>query len=519
MYWTVGAAVLFISTTVFTARQESGVWPMGGQNPHNTRHAPTEHRLGVHNVSQLTPKWVFTTSGDISATPAVDEQALYVPDWGGNLYKVDAETGQQLWARSIPSYTGISTAVGLLQPVSRTSPALHGNKVLLGSHIGAYVLAVDQHTGDLLWKTQADPHPAAIITQAPVVSGDRLYIGVSSQEELMAGDPGYTCCTFRGSVLALDVNTGRIVWRTYVVPEGYSGGAIWGSTPVVDPKRHALYITTGNNYSAPEAVYTCLDTVGGDLEAAAGCLAPDDYAGSILALDLGSGAIQWGRRLQSFDVWSAACGVPLFNLPPLDTCRSPNSPDYDFGTGANLFTVQDGDTPHDLLGAGQKSGIYWALDPDNGAIVWATQSGPSSLRGGILWGPATDGTRVYVAASNFDGAAQTLIPSGQTITWGFWSALDARTGAILWQTADPVPGSYDAGMVTVANDVVYAGSMDPLGHMYALDATTGAILWSYASGGSVVAGPAVVKGTVYWGSGYARGFGTANNQLYAFALP
>src|SRR6266566_3131065 len=100
--------------------------------------------------------------------------------------------------------------------------------------------------------------------------------------------------------------------------------------------RH-FYPLKAYNYSAPEAVYTCLDAVGGDLEAAAGCLAPDDYADAILALDLGSGAIQWGQRLQSFDVWSAACGVPLFNPPPLDTCRSPDSPDYDFGTGANLF--------------------------------------------------------------------------------------------------------------------------------------------------------------------------------------
>jgi polyvinyl alcohol dehydrogenase (cytochrome) len=74
-------------------------------------------------------------------------------------------------------------------------------------------------------------------------------------------------------------------------------------------------------------------------------------------------------------------------------------------------------------------------------------------------------------------------------------------------------------MVTIANGVVYAGSMDPLGHMYALDAASSSILWSYASGGSVVAGPAVVKGTVYWGSGYARGLGTPNNRLFAFALP
>lgn len=219
----------------------------------------------------------------------------------------------------------------MLHPVSRTSPALHGNKVLIGSHRGAYVMAVDQHTGDLLWKTQADSHPAAIITQSPVVFGHRLYIGVSSQEEWLAGDASYVCCTFRGSLLALDVNTGTILWRTYVVPEGYSGGAIWGSTPVVDPKRHAIYITTGNNYSAPDEVFACLEAVGGDIRAAAGCLAPDDDADAIIALDMHTGAIKWGRRLQSFDVWSVACGLPLPGFPPLDTCKAPDSPDYDYG--------------------------------------------------------------------------------------------------------------------------------------------------------------------------------------------
>jgi polyvinyl alcohol dehydrogenase (cytochrome) len=217
----------------------SGLWTMGGQNPHNTRYAPTEHKIGVYNVSELTTKWVFTTSGDVSATPAVDGNAIYFPDWGGTLYKVDTDTGQQIWARSIPSYTGISTTgPGLAQPVSRTTSALHGNKLLLGSHVGAYVIAVNKNTGNLIWKTQADPHPTAIITQSPVVVGARVYIGVSSSEAFAAADPMYPCCTFRGSVIALDVNTGAILWRTYTVPEGYSGGAVWGGTPVVDTKCH-----------------------------------------------------------------------------------------------------------------------------------------------------------------------------------------------------------------------------------------------------------------------------------------
>jgi polyvinyl alcohol dehydrogenase (cytochrome) len=260
-----------------------------------------------------------------------------------------------------------------------------------------------------------------------------VYLGISSSEAFAAADPSYPCCTFRGSVIALDVQTGAIVWRTYTVPEGYSGGAVWGGTPVVDGKRHAVYITTGQNYSAPDDVFACLDALGGDVEAAAGCVAPHDYADAVLALDMSTGAIKWARRLQSFDVWSLACGNEDFGLPRLDTCKSPTSPDYDVGA-ASLFTVRwgaeqgegahpSGDTDRrDLLGAGQKSGVYWALDPDNGSVVWATQVGPGSARGGILWGSATDGQRVYVAAANWESVAVTLIPSGQTTTsgWVYW---------------------------------------------------------------------------------------------------
>ena len=109
----------------------------------------------------------------------------------------------------------------------------------------------------------------------------------------------------------------------------------------------------------------------------------------------------------------------------------------------------------------------------------------------------------------------TLVPSGQTITWGAWSALDVATGKILWQTADPTPGTVDIGAVSVANGVVYAGSL--AGQMYALDARTGDIVWGFASGGSVIDGPSIVEGMVYWGSGY-RKQGVGNNKVYAFAV-
>jgi polyvinyl alcohol dehydrogenase (cytochrome) len=171
-----------------------------------------------------------------------------------------------------------------------------------------------------------------------------------------------------------------------------------------------------------------------------------------------------------------------------------------------------------VVGFGQKSGRYWAFNPDNGNPLWVTQVGPGSNLGGIEWGTANEGSRIYAAISNNDHLAYTLVPSVQQITWGSWSALDVATGKILWQTADPTAGTIDTGSVSVANGVMYAGSIS--GQMYALDTTTGKILWNFASGGSVIDGPSIVDGVVYWGSGYQ---GTppgaiGNKKVYAFAL-
>lgn len=211
-------------------------------------------------------------------------------------------------------------------------------------------MAVSKQTGDLIWSTKLDEHPASIVTQSAVVFGNRVYVGVSSLEELFAVDPNYPCCTFRGSVVALDANTGEILWRTYTVPDiaGYSGNSVWGGTPVVDPKRGNLYVTTGNNYEVPNDVLACVAANEGNPSAVAGCIAPDNYFDSILALDLNSGEIKRNVQALPFDAWTVACIFQSAN------CTSPSGPDLDFGEGPALFTVRsDKGKPQELLGAGQ----------------------------------------------------------------------------------------------------------------------------------------------------------------------
>ncbi|MGC2547463.1 MAG: PQQ-binding-like beta-propeller repeat protein, partial [Silvibacterium sp.] len=175
-----------------------------------------------------------------------------------------------------------------------------------------------------------------------------------------------------------------------------------------------------------------------------------------------------------------------------------------------------------LVVFGQKNGYLRAYNAETGKQIWAIGAGPSGSLGGIMWGTASDGTRIYIPISNSNHKTYKLIPSGKSISWGLWSAVNAQTGKILWQTADPISGSIDVSSASVANGVLYVGSLDPKGHMYALNAATGAVLWSYASGGSVLDAPSIVSGVLYWGSGYRRysGFGsTGNNKVYAFTLP
>jgi len=349
-------------------------------------------------------------------------------------------------------------------------------------------------------------NPWSIITQSPVVLNGVVYVGAASAEENAAAFiPGYVCCGFRGSFSALNASTGQVLWTTSTVPAGYSGGAIWGSTPALDSRSNTVFVTTGNNYSVPQAAKDC--QVGGGAPSV--CLDPNDHVDAIMALDMTSGAVKWATGVQGFDDWIVSC---IFGIP---NCPVEAGPDFDFGSGANLFTVKSGTGQRLMVGAGAKSGIYWALDATTGAIVWSRQAGPGSTLGGIEWGTATDGKRIYIAEANFGRLAY---PNNASLPHtGSFAALDPATGTVLWQTPDPSGGS-DLGAVSTSNGVVYAGSMS--GHMYALDAATGAVVKDILGEGSSNAGPAISnQGVLYWGNGYSRfGLGTGSRKFYAFSL-
>jgi polyvinyl alcohol dehydrogenase (cytochrome) len=491
-------------------------WSTNGHDVANTRSQPFEKEIDAGNVGRLAPRWILTTAGDVSATPAVVLDAggaVYFPDWGGKLWKVDAQTGAVEWSRSIADYTGVPGSF------SRTSPLVDGGLVYLGDQNGAHFMAVDARTGDLRWITRLDPNKWALVTGSPVVVGDLVLIGASSQENVQRVDP---CCTFRGFLAALDKRTGKVVWKTYTVPEnggqlgGFAGAGIV-NPPAVDVPLGLVYVGTNSHNSVPDSVAQCL---GGNLNGippnlidhwSESCFPPGDYFSSVLALDVRTGQVRWRYRVAGTDAWQAACGNP-----PPTWCADPRDiTQWDIlGSGANVFTTRIDGRRQDVVGIGSRTGIYRLFDAGSGALLWATLVGPQF---GIQWGTATDEERVYVSIANPTHRQYLLQPSGASSTGGSWAALDPATGRILWQTAVP-DGADGLGPPTVANGVVYVGSMARAGNqMYALDAATGAILWSYAAGGSVNAGAAVSRGSVYWGSGYARS-GSGNNKFYAFSL-
>lgn len=491
---------------------------MFGQD--STNSASNASSISTSNASQLKVKWTVTTGGDISARAAVVANVAYFPDWAGNIWAVDTKTGQVKWSHLLSDY-GLPAGT-----VSRTTPAVTGNTIFVGTQRGAWLLAIDANKGTLSWQTQLETQdPYAIITTSPTVSGNTVYTGVASQAEggSLFG-VNLSTAVARGSVVAVSANKGVIQWKTYTVPSLYTGGGVWGSNPIVDASRQMVYVGTGDNYSHPQAgapsskagvtFQQCILTDTED-----DCLCPDDHVDSILALDMKTGAIKWSRRMvywhQTYttdgsDDWNVDC------IYHLSQCPSNPGPDYDFGSAPNEITYNDGNgRPHTIIGAGQKSGIYYALDPDTGSTLWETQVGPGSSLGGMEWGSASDGQRIYVAISNLYG-----IPYAGGNA-GSWSALDPATGAIVWQTPDPNQ-SFDIGPMSVSNGVVYASSMTQVASaptLFAMDASTGQVLWNYATGVSVNAGATVVKDTVYWGSGYSNlGLGSGGNKtFYAFS--
>ncbi|KAH7554055.1 hypothetical protein JRO89_XS12G0102900 [Xanthoceras sorbifolium] len=508
-------------------KQAAQNWPNHGGDLYNRRYANKEKKISPETVSKLHLRWKFYAGGDISVTPAIFNGTVYFPSWNGNLYAVKASDGSLVWKKNLQKLTGFNNTGFVLNvnsTVSRSTPTIAGDLLLVGLFGPAVVIAVKRSNGNLVWSTRLDhDHARSFITMSGTYYKGTFYVGTSSIEEGLSVE---LCCTFRGSLAKLDAKTGRVLWQTFMLPDNfgktgeYSGAAIWGSSPSIDPVRNHVYIATGNLYSAPLHVRQCQEEENNQTTPTSPdkCIEPENHSNSILALDINTGKIKWYKQLGGYDVWFGACN---WHLNP--NCPPGPSPDADFAEAPMMLSIYVNRVKHDIVVAVQKSGFAWALDRDNGSLVWSMEAGPGGLGGGAMWGSATDERRIYTNIANSQHKNFTLKPFKNTTIAGGWVAMDARNGNVLWSTANP-SNATAPGPVTVANGVLFAGSTYRQGPVYALNAKTGKILWSYDTGATIYGGGSVSNGCIYMGNGYKVTVGfvnpnfTSGTSVFAFCV-
>ena len=501
------------------ARQES--WTGWGPSQSNTRFQTAENAgLNAGDIGRLELKWAFGFAGDVTAfaAPTILNGTMFVGSAGGTVQALDAKTGCLYW---------LYEASGPVRAAMTVAAEGARNKLVFSDQNG-WVYALDARTGKALWKRRVEEHEATRLTGSFAVHDGVAFVPAASWEETRSIDPGYECCTFRGSVTAVRVRDGSVVWKTYMVDPpketgataigtktfGPSGAGVW-STPTVDAARGVLYITTGDNYSYPAT----------------------PTSDAVMALDLKTGRIIWSRQTTPSDVFNSSCGSHGAN------CPADNGPDFDFGSSAMLLRAPDG---REILVAGQKSGVVYAFDPANkGKLLWQTRVGKGGTNGGVQWGMASDGRNVYASVSDvgrLQGGIGGAAPVGDAqldpVQGGGLTALNIADGAKVWFAAStpcnpPRPGCSPAqpAAVTAIPGAVFSGSMD--GHIRAFSAADGKLLWDFdteksyatvngvpAKGGSLDgAGPVIVGGTLFVNSGYPRFGGSPGNVLLAFSLP
>ncbi|PKH47999.1 hypothetical protein CRG98_050381, partial [Punica granatum] len=288
-------------------------WLNHGADITNSR-SVMDQKISPRTVSNLRLRWKFFTGRDTSATPAVADGVVYVPSWNGFLYAVNAFTGKLLWKQNLSELTGLQgTGVTVNVTVSRATPTIVGDLLIVTIYGPAVVIAVTRSRGRLVWMTEIDARPRAVVTMSGTAYMGAFYVGISSLEETL---PAAECCTFRGSLVKLDIRSGKVQWQTYTVPEnggklgGYSGGAIWGSSPAIDKRRQLVYVATGNLYTAPPNVTECQERQNNETTTPTSpdqCIGPDVNFNSIIAFNIHSGRIRWARQLGGYDVWYFAC--------------------------------------------------------------------------------------------------------------------------------------------------------------------------------------------------------------------
>lgn len=472
--------------------------------------------LNQADLPKLRLKWSFGYAGAFRARsqPSIAMGAIYTGSQDGTVYALDLETGCVRW--SFSASAEVRTGIVLGQHGETRPLAFFGDII-------ANLYAVDATTGELVWKISADDHPSATLTGTPAYHAGIVYAPVSSLEVTAAADPDYPCCTFRGKVIAVDANSGSTTWESYTVPEppsqqgvssvgtailAPSGAPVWNS-PTLDPANNRLFFGSGENYSSPA----------------------DGNSDAIFAVRMDTGERLWTRQVFAGDAWNVGCMMSV-NHP---NCPPEMGPDYDQGSSPLLIKRPEAE---DVIVAGHKDGSVVAYDAATGAQrQWVTKVGRGSIQGGVHFGMAAEGTRVYAPINDMNDTrnGEDLDPA---LARPGVHAIDAENGAVLWSHVQEDICSDDRPLcdpgvsapLTALTNAVIAGHLD--GHLRAYDGQTGEVIWDYdtkrdfntvngvaASGGGMSgAGVTVAQGHVVVNSGYGLYFHEPGNALLVFAV-
>lgn len=440
-------------------------WPGLGYDLSSSYHNTAETTLSPATVSGLSARWKTTQHGMVNGAAAVAGDLVYVLSDTGT-YAFRASSGQVVWQNTF---------------IRGTSSPTYSEGVLFVNDSTSLLHALNAATGQELWQAKIDPHPQASGMSSPVVHGRYVIVGSSSTDEI--NNLGFS--TFRGAVVAYDRSTGQQIWRRYTVDAPFNGGAVWSSVSV-DPELGLVFATNGNNYTGQAS----------------------NTSDAIFALRLSDGGLVWLTQLTSGDVY---------------TTTRPTSPDYDFGTNAILLEATIAGQRRKLVAAGQKSGMFWALDRQTGAVIWSRQVSPGSgLIGGIFNNGAYDGERILVAGNlGVSGAPGGEPANGEsnpnttpkpTPGTSVLRALDPATGAVIWERQLP---AWVWSPITIAGGVGFVGYETQL---QAFDVRTGAKLFNYKAAGTITSAPVVADGAVYFGSGLVFYAGHPDRTFHALSL-
>lgn len=496
-------------------------WNGWGANTRNDRFASTNRKLTSSTIKSLSVHCQIPIPGGVSANPTIVQGIAYFPTWNGSLFALDYSSCKVKWAinvtQVIVDFKPLAVPADYtFVPASRTSPQvdLANNVIYFGTLTWALMVAADLQTGRVLGSKQINPHPFAVNTLSPTLHDGIIYTGTSSTEEsAITAIAGYKCCSFIGNAAALKFSrqTGKFttVWDVPMLPAddpkqagSWSGAAIWGSEPSIDPVRRQVYYATGNVYTVPDAYLPCLSA--NNTTPGSKCLPDRVWQESVLAMDLYTGRVNWIRRLGALDAWTTACDAPV------NAALCPGTPgrDADFGM-APAFVPGGGRAGRDVLVVGQKNGILYSLAADSGAVEWATVVGPSATSGGLSWGVAVDGMSVYFTAINPDQKAWRPQPGNDTvITNSAYGSASLLTGEIKWEV--PVANNMSSATPpTAVGDLILASrsSLLALGVTFgaglvALKKSTGEVLLDLPLDTYSQGGISVYDKYVFVGSGY-----------------